>query len=205
MTRRSVTLVLLALFAAAGCTAKKPASGAAKGAAEGAGGGGAGGTARAPKLVPHPMTGPRQPGVVSRLAPIAADEVRALLPAPEGMRVLARVDHAAIGQRVEGSFCADAGTIAELGAQLTRQYVAAGWPDFAVHVNPTLADRATVTASKPPYVLFGQLTRASREDCRGSGGKTVVILGVHHVEAVVPYGAAPAAAGAQGTTGLRGP
>jgi hypothetical protein len=155
--------------------------------------------------VPHPLTGPRQPGVISRLTPIEADEVRALLPTPEGTRVLAAVAHAAIGQRVEGSFCADAGTIADLGAQLTRQYTAAGWQDVAVHVNPNLADRATVTATRPPYVLFGQLARAAREDCRGADGKTLVVLGVHHVEAVTPHGAAPAAAGTQGTTGLRGP
>jgi hypothetical protein len=195
MRRAAVAcLVLLA------CTAKKPTPGAnAAKAAPGAANGTSG--APAPKLVPHPLTGPRQPGVISRLAPIAADEVRALLPSPTGARVLTKVDHAAIGQRVEGAWCFDSGTLADLGAAVGRDYAAAGWKAFTVHPNPNFPDRETVTAQKPPYVLFGQLSRSGRDDCRGTDGKTYVSLGVHHVEAIAPGGTA----GSQGTTGLRGP
>jgi hypothetical protein len=194
-------LLLVLLLAA--CTAKKPAPGA--GATKGSSNGTAAASgAAAPKLVPHPLTGPRQPGVISRLAPIAADEVRALLPSPTGARVLTKVDHAAIGQRVEGTWCFDSGTLADLGAALGRDYAAAGWQGFTVHPNPSFPDRATVTAQKPPYVLFGALSRSSRDDCRGVDGKTYVSLGVHHIEAIAP-GSKTDAAGAQGTTGLRGP
>jgi len=193
-------LLQVGLLLAAACTAKKPAPGAASGTKAAANAA----PAPAAKLVPHPLTGPRQPGVISRLAPIATEEVQALLPSPNGARVLAKVDHAAIGQRVEGAWCFDSGTIADLGAALARDYAAAGWQGFVVHPNPNFPDRATVTAQKPPYVLFGQLSRSGRDDCRGVDGKTYVSLGVHHVEAVVPGGTA-GAAGAQGTTGLRGP
>jgi hypothetical protein len=209
MRRRVVVAVSLLLAGASAasvactaCTAKKPTPPAeSKKVASGANG-----AASAPKLVPHPLTGPRQPGVISRLAPIAADEVRALLPSPTGARVLAKVDHAAIGQRVEGAWCYDSGSLADLGAALAREYEAAGWTGFVVHPDPNLPDRATVTAAKPPYLLFGQLAKSGRDDCRGVDGKTYVSLGVHHVEAVAPGGGpGAAAAGAQGTTGLRGP
>jgi hypothetical protein len=151
------------------------------------------------------MTGPRQPGVTSRLAPIRADEVAATLPAPAGARVLHEVAHADIGERIEGAWCYDQGDVAALGAALAQQYTSAGWTDFVVHPNPQLPDHASVTAAKPPYALFGSLERGAREGCSGAEGKTYVSLGVHHLEAVAAPGAPTKGVGPRGTTGLRGP
>ncbi len=193
MKRTLLLLVLLLLAGVCACARKKalPAPAAKAEAA----------VAPRPPLS-HTMSGPRQPGVISRLAPIAETEASGLLPVPAGARELHAVAHAQIGERIEGSWCYDAGTLADLGAALARQYAAAGWQDFTVHPNPNLPDRATVTARKPPYALYGSIQRATLAGCRGVDGKTYVSLGVHHVEAVAPP---PAPLGARGTTGLRGP
>src|SRR5262249_23536909 len=114
----------------AACTQKKPAPAAKAAPAPAA--------KAAPAPGPHVLTGPRQPNVTPRVAPIAPDEVQGLLPDPAGARVLQPVAHAEIGQRIEGGWCFDSGTIADLGAALTRQYAAVGWQELAVHVNPNL-------------------------------------------------------------------
>jgi hypothetical protein len=176
-------LIVLVLLAA--CERKKPAPPA---------------VAPAPA---HTMTGPRQPAVISRLVPIAEAEAAPLLPAPTGARELAHVAHAQVGERIEGSWCYDAGSLADLGAALAAQYRAAGWQEVTLHPNPSLPERMTLTGSRPPYALYGNLAHDStRPECRGADGKTYVALGVHHVEAVPPPSNE---VGARGTTGLRGP
>ena len=148
---------------------------------------------------------PRQPSVISRVAPIAAEEADGLLPAPAGARELKPVAHAEVGQRLEGSWCYDGGTVAELGAALVAQYTAAGWQQVVLHPNPNFPDRASVSGVKPPYALYANLQRSAREDCRGVDGKTYVSIGMHHLEAVTPAPRGKIGAGARGTTGLRTP
>ena len=184
--RRAAALAACALVAA--CARKKEPAAAPAAAA----------TAPAAKPAHAPyMSGTRQPRVLHKLAVIRLDEGKPLVLAPAGAQVavIEPVAHAAIGERVEGRWCvAGAATVAEMGAAIVVQYGAAGWSAAAVHPNPNLRDRATISAEKPPYALFGNLVRGAAACPAG----VLVTLGVHRVEAVVPREVGPS-----GTRGLR--
>lgn len=134
------------------------------------------------------VAGPRQPGVMRRLAPISLEEAQPLLPSPAGARVLRPVAKAQVGERVEGTWCFDQGELATLGSAVQQQLGTAGWQEVALRPNPNLPDRVTIVGARPPYALFGSLQRGASAECDGGKGQSVLSLGVHHVETVGPGG-----------------
>jgi len=145
----------------------------------------------------------RPPPVRRTLGVISVDEVKALLPTPDGSRVLKPVAKAQVGERVESAFCYNNGQLTDLAEKVKAKLTAAGWTMVTTREHPQLKDRVGVSAQKQPYILTGTLQRGQWPDCVGDKGQTYVSLGIHKIEtqampANMPPGAPPSMMGATG-------
>lgn len=124
----------------------------------------------------------RPPGVRRSVAAITLDEVKAMLPALDGARVVKATTKAQVGERIEAAYCYEKGELAGIADQIKAKLTAAGWPEIRVRQNPQVSDRIGFTGHKPPYILTGTVQRAMLPDCLSSKGFSYVAIGVHKID-----------------------
>lgn len=110
------------------------------------------------------------------LAPIAVDEVKAVVPVPAESRVVTPHREDAGRERVEVTFCFDEGSVADLRARVAGKLRAAGWE---LDVATPAADRADLAGRRGDLRLAGMLRRGPWVECQGARGQTYVVLGIH--------------------------
>lgn len=185
--KKVLSLVLIISACTFGCSKKKSGDKAGQPAAAN------------PAVGANPMAGQNRPPQIRRsLGVISVDEVKDMIPAPDGARVLKAMQKAQVGERVEAAFCFNGGELAALGDKVKNKLTGAGWGNVTTREHPQLKDRIGVSAQKQPYILTGTIQRGQWPDCVGEKGQTYVSLGIHKIEnhpmpAMGPGGAMPGA------------
>jgi hypothetical protein len=160
----------------------------------------------APAAAPDTLERGRPQRARGQLAPITIDEVAPLLVGPEEAATLKALDAARGGERIEASFCMD-GELTAVVKAVEDRVSRSGWGKISVRT--TSAKRATVTASRKPYVLYASVQRGAFAGCDEAAGKTFISMGAHKLveEPVAPGTPAPVpgTVGPSGSTGMRVP
>jgi hypothetical protein len=144
----------------------------------------------------------KPPRVRRQLAPITVDEAAPMLPVPDGARVIHAAQKAAVGERVEVSFCMD-GAIADVAEAVRKRYSDAGWGGLAVSAATAGENRATIAGSKPPLNLFGTVSRGKWQECDTDKNQTLVTIGAHKLVDASGPAPTPGAVGPSGVTRQR--
>ena len=139
-------------------------------------------------------TGSPLPNVRRAIGTITVDEVKPMLPALDGARVLKEPGKADVGQIVNAVWCYDRGEASEALALVEGALKGAGWPAVNWKPHANQQDKFGLQASKPPYVITGSVQRGAFPGCAGDQGQTYVTLGVYKLE--TRAGAAPGRPGA---------
>jgi hypothetical protein len=120
------------------------------------------------------------PNVRKVVTPITTDEVGPLLPTPDGARVIKEPTKAQYGERIEATFCFDQGEIPALSETVKTTLTGAGWGGIVIRENPTVKDRSSLTAARPPFMMTGNLQKtATVPECSQEKGQTLLSLNVH--------------------------
>jgi len=138
---------------------------------------------------PRPGAPNRPPPVRRQVAPITLDEVKDMVPAIDGARVIKAAQHAQMGERIEAAYCFESTDLAAVAEKVKGTLSGAGWPNLMTRQIPQVQDRIGISGNKAPYVLTGTVQKGTYPDCEKDKNQIYVTFGVHKI--ITQPGAAP--------------